>query len=393
MLNILIIASSALVALLLAWPRLANAPQWKATITPLASIIGSGFLVLGPILVLSYGRYAPLVMLGLCVVAYLFGASIRHNIAHIASGTQRTRFAERLEKLASVVLAFAYVISVAYYLNLFGAFGVSLTPFDDSLHARLLTTAIFFVILIVGWSKGFSALERLEQFSVGLKLAIIAGLLVGLGVYFWQTPRDAIPAVPVPTIGGRSAIALAAGLIVTVQGFETTRYLGATYNATTRILAMRLSQWLSTVIYLIYIGLLTYAFDPNSMTMSETAIIELMSLVAPVLPALLVAAALSAQFSAAVADTTGSGGLIDEITRGLVPPRLAYALIVTSGLALTWSANVFEIISFASRGFALYYAIQAAIAAITAQSPWRSLLYSAVALVAIFAASFGQAIE
>ena len=35
---------------------------WQATITPLASIIGSGFLVLGPLLQVSYGLYAPLVM-------------------------------------------------------------------------------------------------------------------------------------------------------------------------------------------------------------------------------------------------------------------------------------------------------------------------------------------
>ena len=39
------------------------------------------------------------------------------------------------------------------------------------------TLPLWLLILIVGWSKGFSALERMEQVSVGIKLAIIAGLL------------------------------------------------------------------------------------------------------------------------------------------------------------------------------------------------------------------------
>ena len=47
MLNALLLAAAGAVLL---WPRLADAPLWRATITPLASILGSGFLVLGPIL-------------------------------------------------------------------------------------------------------------------------------------------------------------------------------------------------------------------------------------------------------------------------------------------------------------------------------------------------------
>jgi hypothetical protein len=64
----------------LLYPKVAKALLWRAAITPLASIIGSGFLVLGPILVSSFGQYAPLVMAALCIFAYLFGAAIRFNI-------------------------------------------------------------------------------------------------------------------------------------------------------------------------------------------------------------------------------------------------------------------------------------------------------------------------
>jgi hypothetical protein len=69
LLDALILGATALVALLLLYPKLANATLWRATTTPLASIIGSGFLVLGPILSKSYGDYAPLVMFMLCLVA------------------------------------------------------------------------------------------------------------------------------------------------------------------------------------------------------------------------------------------------------------------------------------------------------------------------------------
>ena len=66
----------------------------------------------------------------------------------------------------------------------FGAFSVSLTSQNDAYHAHLVTTAVFLLILLVGWTRGFPALEWLEQVSVGIKLAVIAGLLFGLGWFF-----------------------------------------------------------------------------------------------------------------------------------------------------------------------------------------------------------------
>jgi len=396
MLNALILIVVVATGGLLIWPRLANAPLWRATITPLASIIGSGFLVLGPILDVSFGGIAPLVMLGLCAVAYLFGTAIRFNIAQIDKAPKRTAIVETAETLSSAVLAFAFIISVAYYLNLFGAFGVSLTPLDDTFHARLLTSAVLLLILIVGWLRGFSALERMEQISVGLKLAIIAGLLVGLAVYFGKAAgQDALSLDP-PKVTGWAALTLIAGLIVTVQGFETSRYLGATYSAAIRIRSMVMAQWISTGIYIIYICLLSYAFDTDALTLDETAIIDLLVVVAPILPVLLVAAALSAQFSAAIADTSGSGGLIAELTKGKIPPKVAYAVLVAVGLLLTWTANIFEIISYASRAFAAYYAIQAMIASLSAHSAGykgKSALFAGLSVLGAAITVFGDAVE
>jgi len=159
---------------------------------------------------------------------------------------------------------------------------------------------------------------------------------------------------------------------------------------------MRLAQWISTAIYCLYIGLLTYAFDSDPLSLDETAIIDLMQVVAPILPLLLVVAALSAQFSAAIADTNGSGGLIAEATRGLITQKLAYVVLVGIGIVLTWTANIFEIISYASRAFALYYAVQASIAAIRASQHGHSRQMVGFAILALLGAAvvlFGKPVE
>lgn len=397
-LNIAILTAVLITALALWSPNVHRSHIWRAMTTPLASIIGSGFLVLGPVLDNAYGKYAPLVMAALCLGAYLYGWAIRHNIADIAASSDgRGPLVERLEVTASWLLGVAYIISVAYYLNLFGAFGVSLTSGADALHAKLLTSAMFVLILYVGWARSFRALERFEYVAVIAKLAIIAGLLVGLLVYFFGKAEAGALIFNPPERTGWSAMTLAFGLIVTVQGFETSRYLGDDYDSPTRIQSMRWAQWTSTLIYMSYILLLAFVFERGELALSETAIVSMMGVVAPVLPALLVAAALAAQFSAAVADTSGSGGLFAEVTKRRVSPRQAYAILVGVGLILTWSANLFEIISYASRAFAGYYMLQAAIAALTSWRAggqgWRSLLFAALAIVGLLIVIFGEPVE
>ncbi len=397
MLDTLIIVVVLAAGLILLRPALATSQLWRAAITPLASIIGSGFLVIGPILHGAYGYMAPLIMAVLCGVAYLFGSAIRYNIAAIDRTETGRSFAEKgLEAIASWALVFAYVISVAYYLNLFGKFGLSLTDYNGQFNARLLTTGVFLVILAVGWSYGFAALERMEQVTVGIKLAIIAGLLFGLGWYFLGRVSTGGFVIEPPTLTGWSAATLTFGLVVTVQGFETSRYLGDEYDAATRIRSMKLAQWLSGAIYLTYIALLTFAFKQGEIALDETAIIALMGVVAPILSVLLVAAALSAQFSAAVADAGGSGGLIAELTGHRVKPRVAYAILVAAGLALTWTSDVFEIISHASRAFAAYYGLQSAIAAVAARRQGQGLragLFWCLAISGLVMTLFGVPVE
>jgi hypothetical protein len=398
--DLIIAIATVSIAIVLSMPRVSRCTTWRAVVTPLASIIGSGFLLLGPVLNLGYGGYAPLVMLALCFVAYLYGAVIRSNIAAgedaIIDGSYG-KLAQRVETLSSWALAFAYIISVSYYLNLLGAFSLSLTPFDSALDAKLMTSGVFAIIVLVGWWRGFKSLERLEYVSVGLKLAIIAGLLVGLTAHFGkQTLNDQLIFNPQNT-SGWSAITMAFGLLITVQGFETSRFLGAVYDAKTRIRSMRLAQGLSTLIYLVYILLISYVFAPDQMTSSETAIINMMAIVAPILPFMLVAAAMASQFSAAIADTSGSGGLFAQLSRNRITESQAYLALGFIGIALTWSADIFAIVSYASRAFAIYYGLQAAVAAIIAKrrgDGWVKVgFFALLAALGAAIAILGQAVE
>ncbi|KEO51729.1 hypothetical protein [Thioclava pacifica] len=359
-------------------PKLRKLPRWRAMVTPLASIIGSGFLVLGPILEVRFGAFAPLAMASLCIAAWLFGAAVRRNIA---SETQTgTPLTARIEALSQIALAFAYVISVTYYLNLFGAFAVSLTPWNSHVTARIVTTSMLALVAITGFTGGFRALERMEYASLSLNLAIIAGLLLGLAVYFGKTAVAGALVIDAPTLGTWDAVRLLFGLIVIVQGFETARYLGASYDPPSRIAAMKWAQLMSSAIYMVYILLLAYIFAPNAHDLTETAIIDMMRVVSPILPAMLVATALAAQFSAAVADTEGAGGLVSEFSRGRIAPKLAYPVLIAAGITLTWTTDLFAIISYASRAFAGYYALQAALAAIRSTGPKR---YAFVALTGL----------
>src|SRR4249919_2249742 len=92
-----------------------------ARTTPLASIFGSGFLVIVPILNAAVGPYAVVAMAGVCALAYAMGSVIRFNIRHaeplLATGTPSARVA-RHERTANLALVLAYAISVCLYIHI-----------------------------------------------------------------------------------------------------------------------------------------------------------------------------------------------------------------------------------------------------------------------------------
>jgi uncharacterized membrane protein YphA (DoxX/SURF4 family) len=176
------------------------------------------------------------------------------------------------------------------------------------------------------------------------------------------------------------------GLLIVVQGFETSRYLSGQHPAEQRIATMRAAQLISAMIYLVFIGLCTILFH-SGLGSDVTAIISMTRPVALVLPLLLSVAAIGSQFSAGVADTEGCGGLVGDITHNRLSARYTYCLILLVTVAITWETNVNQIIAYASRAFALYYMLQCIVAAVVAHQsadlPGRNALRARFAVLAV----------
>ena len=347
--------------------RLAASSNWKATVTPLASIMGSGFLVSAPLLAGIVGNLAVVCMALLLVLAYAVGGAIRFNIRHFEPiENSRHGAAQTIAFLSRIVLAGAYFISVSYYLQLLAAFLLNAAGLESQFAAHSITTGLLLIIGGIGMWRGLRMLEGLEKYAVALNLGMIGALLVGLAIFNvnllmggeWklQTISSEI---------GVQDMRILLGLLIVVQGFETSRYLGDEHPAEQRIATMRTAQLLSAAIYLVFIGLATVLFQ-EGLGSDVTAIINMTAPVAVVLPMLLSVAAIGSQFSAAVADNEGAGGLIEDITRHKLPIRYAYLLILVVTIALTWETNVNGIIAYASRAFALFYMLQCLVAFLVA---------------------------
>ncbi len=384
--NALLLAVAIAVVALLFQPRLRQSRDWRATVTPLASIIGSGFLVAAPLLAHAVNSWALLAMAGIVLVAYGIGEVIRYNIRYaepILNSGQSPRSLLVIEHLSALVLGLAYVISVAFYLRLLASFVLRAMEVENDFLANMITTGILLFIALVGLWRGLGGLERLEESAVNIKLAIIAALLVGLAWFDMNWLAQAGNEISYhPVEDWPYALRLLAGILLIIQGFETSRYLGAGYDAETRIRTMRYAQILSGVIYLLFIGLSLPLLGDFHESRDETAIIALSAMVAAMLPAMLIVAAVMSQFSAAVADTAGSGGLLSEFSHRRLTPGAGYILVATVAIILVWSASVFEIITIASRAFALYYLLQCMVALIASRGRGHLLQRTGIIVIA-----------
>lgn len=87
---------AALVTIALTFGNFAKSHIWRATVTPLASIIGSGFLICGPLLAREFGSGAIAAMALLLLIAYAAGAVLRYNIVHVENHSVSLGFHDRL---------------------------------------------------------------------------------------------------------------------------------------------------------------------------------------------------------------------------------------------------------------------------------------------------------
>lgn len=396
--GIVMVAVAAATAVFTLHPRLIRAPLWRATVTPLASIIGSGFLVAGPILGHAAGNWAWLAMLALCATAYLFGAAIRRNILLLEPmlGDGAPKAILVLERSSDFALAFAYFVSVAFYLNLLASFALRGFGIIDADLTRWISTVIIAAIGTLGVTRGLGALENVEEGAVGLKLGLIAGLLAALMLStIWALTDHTFALPPQPNGFGPHEIGVLLGLVILVQGFETSRYLGDAYDPATRVRTMRYAQLLSSAIYLAFILLVTpYLIGRLPTEGGETGIIDMLAPLGVVVAPLIILAALASQLSAAVADMNGAGGLIADATMQSLSMRIGYAVTAAVAIAITWAANIYEIITYASKAFVIYYGLQCSLAALVALRPGtvnrlHAVLYAFGAMLTIIVLVFG----
>ncbi|WP_029133738.1 hypothetical protein [Sedimenticola selenatireducens] len=365
--------------------------------TPLASIFGSGFLVIVPVLASSVGPYSVWAMMAVAFVAFHIGAIVRHNILCaepvLAAGNQPVTL--MLERLSDVALVAAYVVSVCLYIHILSAFVLGAFELDSGFNKSLLTTLVIGVITVVGMTGGLQLLERLERWALYLTILILALLLGGFAVHdvnsFLDTGRFALPNLPQRS--GWEMVTMVAGTLIVVQGFETPRYLGSRFDTWTRIRASRWSQYVSLAIYVAFVALALPIVPVLSGHYADNSLIRLAAAVSVLLSMPLILAAGLSQFSAAVADTLAAAANLEEVTRRRMTQRWGYLLVGAAAMVLAWTGSTFTVIALASRAFALYYLLQCLVALSVCNNHRERarffLVASALAFVLLFAVPVG----
>ncbi len=364
--SIVAVAIAVITVAILSFSPFARGDNWRATVTPLASIIGSGFLICGPILANEFGSAALLAEAVLLAIAYAVGAVVRFNIVHVENHARALDPTDRfalMMRAGQVTLAISYAVSVAYYLKLLAEFMLKALPVPADQHglvSNLLVTFIIICMTALTFSGDIKRIEQAAHASVSVKLGIIAGLLAGLAL--WWATHASVPLDLPPARIGWNSIPLLLGLLITVQGFETSRYMGDSYDQPTRVLTMRRAQWISTVIYLGFVAMLTPFLRQAQSAEGVAGILDIMELVAPIMGMFVLIGAVSSQLSAAIADSIGSGGLIEEVSGRRLAIRGSFIMASGMAIAVVWLTDPFEVVALSSRAFAVFYAVQAVLA-------------------------------
>jgi hypothetical protein len=160
------------------------------------------------------------------------------------------------------------------------------------------------------------------------------------------------------------------------------------FDAKTRISASRLSQIVSTAVYIVFVALALPIVVQLKGKYDDNSLIALAGFASSLLVAPLIIAAALSQFSAAVADTFSAIGNMAELTHEHLKGRWGYIIVGGGAIALAWSASTLEIIALASRAFAFYYMLQCLVAITVSKSAGRRAGMAVVAVALGFITIF-----
>ena len=362
-----------------------------ARVTPLASIFGSGFLVIVPILNAAVGPYSVVAMAMVCALAYAMGSVIRFNIRHaeplLETGEPSARLL-RYERTANLALVLAYAISVCLYIHILAAFLLGGLGINTPFRENIVTVIIVAAIGVLGRFRGLDMLLIMERWALRVTGVLVLVMVAMFAIFDWRAFTTHTLQWPIfPKQDLWTILTVVGGTLIVVQGFETSRYLGAEYDRELRIRSCRSSQIVSTIIYLVFVAVATPMMHFLGSEVQDNGLLILAAKAATWLPIALVSAAVLSQFSAAVADVVGGGGTVKETTQGRVDDRQAYVLICGIAIVLAF-ASTLTILSFASRAFAFYYFLQCLVAVCVTQKTWQKVLISLLAVVLAFITLF-----
>jgi hypothetical protein len=363
----------------------------EARATPLASIFGSGFLVIVPILNGAVGPYAVLAMASVCVLAYAMGSVIRHNIRHaeplISAGEGSARVM-RLERTANLALVMAYAISVCLYIHILAAFLLGGLGINTPRLENIVTVLIVAAIGALGRFRGLDMLLVMERWALKvtgvLVLLLVGGFLV-FDYHAWVTHTLQWPVVPKQDLW--TVLTVVGGTLIVVQGFETSRYLGSEYDRELRVWSCRSSQIVSTIVYLLFVASAIPLMHFLGNEVQDNGLLILAAKAAIWLPIPLILAAVLSQFSAAVADVVAAGGNVAESTSGRIDDRQAYTVICGIAVVMAF-ASTLTILSFASRAFAFYYFLQCLVGIAVSKNTMQKFAIGVLAFILAFITLF-----
>jgi len=379
----------ALVALAgLSWtlhrPRVQDSATYKAMVVPLAEIMDVGFIVFSPVIILLFGYDAPWAMLGLCLLAILTGFATSYNINNYEPLIGKPDPLHRWNSIALWALLAASVVNVAYYAQLLMT--LVWLPLGNLYSAGLVTASaalLLSILTIYGFAKGLMALNDLGNKTTAFNLSAIAAVLVAFAAYnvqqliggdfdwpHFDAPNDS------------EAFRKLLGLFVLVQGFEASRYIGAYFSREKRVRTMHSSQYISSVVYVLFVALSLILFATVQAPEDVTAIFVVSEQVSVFLPFLIMAAAVGSQLSAIVNDTETRTEMLAQEVGDRLPRQWTFPLFLVPAILVVLLTEVGSVVALASRIFAVYYLSQALIAGRLA---WRAERWAWVGFFAAIA--------
>jgi hypothetical protein len=361
-------------------PKVQGSGTYKATVVPLAEIMDVGFIVFSPVIILLFGYYATWAMLGLCVLAILTGFAISYNIKHYEPLIGKPDPLHGWNSLALWALLAASVVNVAYYAQLL----MTLVWLPLGLYSPGLVTTtaalLLGVLTIYGFAKGLMALNEMGNKTTAFNVAAIVAVLVAFAAYNVQRLVGGDFDLPhFNAADNEEAFRKLLGLFVLVQGFESSRYIGAYVSADKRVKTMRSAQYISSAVYVLFVAFSLILFATVKAPNNVTAIFEVSKQVSVFLPFLIMAAALGSQLSAIVNDTETRTEMMAGQVGERLPRPWTFPLFLVPAILVVLLTEVSSAVALASRVFAAYYLSQALIAGRLA---WRAERWAWVAFFA-----------